>query len=1004
MTIQDSIFWNIDIPDYGFLHRTSADTQTPERLLIVYVHGILGDPKATWGELPAEVLATVDRDIDTFSYGYPAGVLHEASIEQATEDLIVVLRNRFRDYRHFVFITHSTGGLILKNLIRSERVAIEESMTIEGATTPVDAVTFKTRAIVNVTVPHFGGQRAIMLVAKCAYGMVYPVAWCLSRLAPVLGQNSRGWGRNHIVSQLGWRNPWLIQLEEDFTNLVGWLDAKVIPRPVSTEILARLDTSVSQKIDFERLQKGKASIYVHDDGQAIILRGTHGSVKKPKRSKHAVIASVIAKLLEPLLSATEAGVARFTVRRGFILDSADEVDRMVPSLGATRRNNSSLEAGVKRGSLEMSGSQESAVEWLMKKVTRPNLAPKTFVVTGDAGVGKSVVLRRLAMKLSVDFLSNRRHQHLALMMLLQQVQLSGEDLRTFLANPGNKNWTLLRDHWLAWANKLFESEDTDLDTSSMLEPDWFDARLQHAPTVLVLDGVDEFLINNAPLSLEQLLTVISAVKDLGHSNTGLSIVLGVRSSLPEIGRLVDSERDIFRIGSLTAPQATEMFGVRKNSLERLPANIQKMVLTPLILKQIGGDLDTLVSHERVTREEVIRLSLEAILQKSKIPDRVIDDQVGAPLDAWMTALALMGSRFFATRRPEMSNRDLEEPIRELTTAWTEHLKCENSEDEGIRRGIDIALQPASRRILFTRSVFFPTGGDRFRFRHRVWADYLTSRYLAQCVTSGFAVGLGEGAFTDVNLEIAAEMLKPGDITRVSVGQIVERSVADRNEYILANFVSLLGDSFAPISREMIDQLVGCFEMIPPIVRYAVLASLSYRVIRNDEQDRWVQTLRDALVDVTHDCDAGTIVVNDVTKSLLWCYRRALEAKNPTGVDLGPWPGLWNTKVQELQAVEMLCTPKNGGWTFTDRLSTAQRAFLGYLKSLPRYPQKAIKAMHHIHVVVSAYKVGACDELVAGELPRVIANNDIDRVIRSYDAVPELATIWDRCRKIVGVSR
>lgn len=91
----------------------------PSKILFVFVHGWGGDERDTWGNF-RDFLEKDARlkDYKTISYGYPTSLLgHSPAIEHITNNLEQTLRNCCSQFKEYIFVTHSMGGIVAKEYI-----------------------------------------------------------------------------------------------------------------------------------------------------------------------------------------------------------------------------------------------------------------------------------------------------------------------------------------------------------------------------------------------------------------------------------------------------------------------------------------------------------------------------------------------------------------------------------------------------------------------------------------------------------------------------------------------------------------------------------------------------------------------------------------------------------------------------------------------------------------------------------------------------------------------
>lgn len=102
-------------------------------LVLVFVHGVLGDGMNTWKNRDTEAywpeLVKTDsqfQDVDVYVYEYPSPLLNSApSVDEVAAQLHVKLEtDGVLDYPEIAFVAHSMGGIIVRAfLLRADDVA-----------------------------------------------------------------------------------------------------------------------------------------------------------------------------------------------------------------------------------------------------------------------------------------------------------------------------------------------------------------------------------------------------------------------------------------------------------------------------------------------------------------------------------------------------------------------------------------------------------------------------------------------------------------------------------------------------------------------------------------------------------------------------------------------------------------------------------------------------------------------------------------------------------------
>ncbi|MGH8556446.1 MAG: esterase/lipase family protein, partial [Methylococcales bacterium] len=165
-------FWT-DLSRYGAVHKVPARSDGRRSSLLVFVHGLFGDSRDSWGKMPEWVLENAALDMPAISFSYPSRSWHRCSIDQAADDLRAWLETEFRDYPDILFVTHSTGGLVVKSLLNTAAAQLFEDHDQPGERSIEDSLWSRTRRVLNIAVPHFGGSPVLSRGGKWVYRIYY---------------------------------------------------------------------------------------------------------------------------------------------------------------------------------------------------------------------------------------------------------------------------------------------------------------------------------------------------------------------------------------------------------------------------------------------------------------------------------------------------------------------------------------------------------------------------------------------------------------------------------------------------------------------------------------------------------------------------------------------------------------------------------------------------------------------------------------------------------------
>ncbi len=637
-------FWT-ETGRYGVVH-------TPVRrsggrgpgVLIVFAHGIFGDCSDTWGRMPEWVLETAGQDTEVASFQYPAQLWQRSSIPQASDDLRTWLETQFGDYRHLLFVTHSTGGLVVKHMLRDAYRAIQEQMQnrrFDFASS--QSVWLRTRRVINIAVPHAGGSRILTGGGAWLYKLIlYPVLLPFLYGVRFITQGDKDWGRNDILPALRRQNPWLLALEREFIGQIQHAAALDLPAPVVHDLFAKSDLSVP--------------IEANPQERNIYFRGTHGSVKVPKHAN------------DPIVTITARFAGRYI--RHFALDLVErslmriaEVNRVtgVQTLIGKPDERADGRISLQKRSVSQ-GSQSDVCELVVDKLLARSGGSQRLVITGGAGVGKSAVARRVAWRLGRLYLADPRDETpFPLLIPMQQINLAKEEALDESA------WDALWAWWARWARSLYP--DQPIDTG------WVEQSFHTRATAVILDGVDDFLVNHPAIGLSFFVAMLRNVCARYGENRRFSVVVAIRSGFHGLERLASDPKDVHEVLRLSIAQASEVFPACQGWLPYVQdRNLLDLVLTPLILSNFEPEMEDLSQTQWLTPAAIMDQTIRTVLRRSNLVGLRLPGREATEIDHLLHALSLIAWLFFSTHRGEADAGALSEEAKRAGERWEGHFR------------------------------------------------------------------------------------------------------------------------------------------------------------------------------------------------------------------------------------------------------------------------------------------------------------------------------------------
>lgn len=981
-TLKRKQFWT-DQSRYGEVHRNlGPEPENPlsNRCLLVFVHGLFGDPCKTWGRMPKWVLQKAGFDMPVISFAYPSKSWQRCSIPQAADDLRAWLETEFKDYPHLLFVTHSTGGLIVKSMLNTAAEQLfSQNQDVAGAN-PESSLWLRTRRVLNIAVPHFGGSPILSKGGSVVYRIYYFFLAPLLASMRFLSQGGLDWGKNQIIPTLTWRNPWLLNQEKDFHAWLKQAKASNQLFPVVQDIGAKSDLSVPFSID-----EGARRIYI---------RGTHKSIKIPRRVD-APIVQISAELLRQYAHNPAIDLVHCSLMRIALINRTLGIHQLIGSAA------DDLEGDEIRPTIQnaRAGTQKTVAELIIGEVRRRGLQPRKLLVTGAAGVGKTSVLRLIAWKLGQSYLEAPGASNpLPILIPMQQITIAEP-------TDSSYSWDMLMQWWINLGIALAPEVDWNRE--------WLEQQFRSNPVTVILDGLDDFLQLHKSVGFSTFVKLLRDTAVRYADNPNLNIVIGIRNTLQGIERLVENPRDIHEILRLSVTQAKQVYPSCQSWIEKIrDRELMDFILTPLILSNYEPDPSCQLSAGPDSQSALLCQTVRTVLYRAGLVGGEIEDQE-IQIDHLATALIAIAWLFFYKSRGEIHFEALQREAVDFYRRWRDYfagqaefnenfyLESIVAEKHDLLFGFSLVANPKICEDLLQRSLFVPTAAGRVRFRHRHWQEFLLGQYLALCIRMHNFHELGIAAFNSRIYRLAGDSFGERVITENCVRSLIKSWRQHRNPFISGNLIAFLTwnqTAIEPLAVQLLLSKLGEFDLLSRLV---LLGGLGYRILLDRKSDISLLDIRRALLPRLRDfANPQSSPVDDpVASSLSWMYQKAFANRFGLEAPEREWPALNFNDRETRKGLPMICSIEDGKAVLDERSKSLQIALLVPIMEIFNDPLLAIRALHYLYYLIVARKHGVHSIGVARELPSLLQEGcKFQNIIESFTWAPELLGFYHECQR------
>ena len=946
-------FWSLEPQlgaDFGLFHK--ADRKSPHFLpgvLLVFAHGINSDARACWQDRPERLLSELCVDVDILNFEYPAGLFANTSIPDAARVLHAVLselvqRSRYKD---IIFVVHSAGGLVLKQMLVLDAHVRRDILK-------------RTRHMFNFGVPHAGSISGLSEWGRKALVFVEFVCSPVTSFVRFASMGKCNPGRNKIYIALKHNNACLSKLEADYIEVVKNMAESGQSRPESIEI-RRIDTTeitgTNDPVSDAGVRYGYSS-----DRDRLTVRGEHSSIKYSPLSLTAIcerIHAVINELWTKRCAEYDATVGHLLVQRGQIVESTTGVTKLYRD-----DDSSSSDSG-----LNQAACMKQLTRWLFGE-----LVVGRVLVSGPVGVGKSVVLRMLCRKACQRFLSSQTD---ALVLFFPIDRLRVDELPEQTAD---QLWLAICRAWVKHTNELLKSTSLPADLPTSITLSWMLRRLEHSRTVVILDGVDEFIANHPQLTLQQFIDCLPRVRNEAIIGD-LRVVLAARDTLWGLDALRQSAYHV-KMGPLGIEAIRELFPGLADWLARLSDADRKILLTPLVVSAL---LKTHHIPQAHSATKILQEAVESVLTGNKFFEK------GFTLEP----LALLAWIYYRRFQRELPVAEIKKAADDLLAEWQAHITEYGSDSAASPKllecynNLKALSDPESLKVMLRHSFFFPTTAGSYSLSNEQWRDFLVTFYLSLCVRHKHASGLAGVALQDEHYQRAGDLLSDFQVDPELVARFVSTGKAGSDPFIVGNLASLLGMSCVPILPAAAKKMVSaCGDDIHPLGRFVATGRLAGRAVKSDIRNADFSAvdlraeLSKALPGILSREDCGSVM-----RSLCLCYQRAF------GVEGKAMPELATDDV-------LLSLIGDVSYQAAERFRSLQLSFLRSQYTTAAYPERSVAHVHFLFLLTLARIKGVAIPEVCEQLPALLEKGcETEAFYRKHKSIPELLSIYEQCQRL-----
>lgn len=883
-------FWQKQ-PSKVWLHEADENSKDyAPHILIVFIHGIHSG-NGIWSETRIRNLFKNSKcEPDAIAFGYASFPLFQSSnngaaqlLESAVGEIVKSSREKRKLSaipENIIIVAHSNGGRIVKQLLTRKIEEFTKKYLKEGAELAGADVAPNVRHVYYICVPHGGATATATAILTIEVGIQCVFFLPAAIIGKVVGIASKA------CASLGWNSIFQFLMatnrskhkrdEDEIRRVLHQANSHDIPTPQFTDIAASLDEAASPYAEKDNNNNGQSAFYrmkpewrksgkpsvvfhgahalgtVWDSGAASVIESSLRVLRDSRRSAIAVKTISENRTRELLQHQRSQLTASFQL----IGESA----HLCSSQGPGKSPSTNLTPEVTRENDHDSGQQAGVCEFLYHECTQTISDARGFVIFGSGGVGKSRMLGRLARRLNIRYLQNLSSSNPpALLVHLDELDIPDTKVAELRkATVGNgvagivdlKNVTEILDTAIAdaWAN--FASKVCSGNPG--FDREWFQRDLLGNPVVLILDGIDTFLLNyHIPWTAFE--SWLDTVRHRIHQKYSV-VILGFRAGQFGLEKLATDFWRRVRIAPMTEeiaarliPDSKKLIKLLREHLEGNDANelinfiLSPMVLPKLVERSSSSELGKQRAGKLLTKASVLEYVLEAHCKLDKTADRRPEkdyDTQERMLDA-----VVLGRLFYEETRPNLTMAEIRKLALTRMAQWDSANANEPHGSKQIRESLlrsfqriiqnDSCLKYALNTVFIQKNAGHTSNLDDWPWciEHALWSDYLCAAYYKYAIEAGVIRELGAVAFHPDITQMTGDLLGAWTLDAEQVVSAARLTKKEKNILYLSNIFAVASwnpDTKYPVAT--INALLNCVrdEEIPEFPKVLILNGIGVK--------------------------------------------------------------------------------------------------------------------------------------------------------------------------------